>query len=292
MLSKFTHRFALPLLVAALVAGAAGCGSDDDDGGEPEAPAPKEDVSPGPEPQGKVKPLDPPKSKESIDEASERFADVIESGDCDEIVALGALSRKTADEEARCKLFEARLAEAEAAGSEAYGDGGGVIDYEASGREFSAVLVLDQDGLYHLAYFDVFLGEPSVGTEQAKEFDDAADEAVEALQERDCDAVLAVSHSRLGPGALDEDAACTFVENNPIAGIFEVYPEAELESLGGNASYAFYGLAGPGSYQVLVMARQSDDQLPEGAEPLPKGAPEYAFAGVFRTRVKSPDGAE
>ena len=287
------HRFALPLLVAALVAGAAGCGGDDDDStGETDKQAStKEDVSPDPEP-AKVKPLAPPKEKESIEEASTRFADVIESGDCDEIVALGALSRKTADEEARCKLFEARLAEAEAAGSEAYGNGGGVIDYEASGREFSAVLVLDQDGLYHLAYFDVFLGDPSVGTEQAKEFDDAADEAVEALQERDCDAVLAVSHSRLGPGALDEDAACTFVENNPVAGIFEVYPDAELESLGGNASYAFYGLAGPGSYQVLVMARQSDDQLPPGADPLPKGAPEYAFAGVFRTRVKSPDGAE
>ena len=280
--------FAVSLMVG-------GCGSDDssDTTTRPEGPTAGGATTTGGGGGGgdgtvELKPLSPPVPEESIKEAEKRISDLLEAGNCERIAELSPLSRTAADAdvEARCNLYETRLRNAEPTDSEEFGRGGGVIDYESPAGEFSALMVLDSDGLYHIAFVDPFLGEASVGSKPADEWDKVVDSALEAMRDRDCDAYLKVANRRFGPGALDKSAACDYVDANPIADLYEANPDAEPEELGANADYAIHGIAGPGAFYALLLARESDANLPENAEPLPKDAPEYSFAGAIRTNVR------
>ncbi len=148
------------------------------------------------------------------------------------------------------------------------------------------MLVVDQDGLYRIALIDPFLREKSVGTKLAPQFKQAADDVVKALSHHDCDALLAAANRTLGPGTFDQSALCDYADNNEVAAVRQALPDAKVDQIGGNADYALYGLGGPGAYYVILMARESDDNLPQGGEPLPKDAPEYGFAGVVATNTR------
>lgn len=291
MLTGFTDgwRWSVAALVVAAVA-IAGCGSDSSSDTSTDATdASATSTTEEGEQPVELKPVEPPKAKESIADAQKRIAKVLASGDCDEIVKLGPLTRQPPSDlvETRCNLYETRLGSAEPSANEAFDDGGGVIDYSLPANDLTAVMLLDQDGLYHVAFMDPFLGGGSVGTKQSKQFDKAAEASMEALRERDCEAFLAAANRRFGPGALEKSAACQYVENNPIAGLYEAAPDAKLESFGGNGDYAFYGIAGPGAHYTLVLGRESNADAPANAPALPDDAPEYGLLSAFRTNVKS-----
>jgi hypothetical protein len=234
-----------------------------------------------------AKPVAAPKPTESVTDAEKRIAKAFDSGDCDQIIELAPIARRPtgAAAQTRCEQLKSRFADAKATDTEAFGKGGGVIDY-AGTSVFSAVLVVDEDGLYRIALIDPFLHEKSVGTKLAPQFKQAADDAVKALSDHDCDALLAAANRRLGPGAFDQSALCDFADNNPVAAVLQAVPDVKLDEIGGNADYALYGLGGPGAYYVILMARESDKNLPQGGEPLPKDAPEYGFAGVVPTNTR------
>ena len=264
-----------------------GCGGEDDEpaGNGDEAVTPGQAGEKPTELTGK--PLALPKPKESIEEAAARIEEAIASEDCDVVNELHPLGRPQLRTDERCEALRKRL-DFELASSDEF-DGGGVLDYE---NGTSAVLILDADGLHHIALIDSLLEGESAGTNSAGQFDNAAKDVVAALEQRDCDAFIDAAHRRYGPGAAPErETTCTFVENNPITTMREQYPRADLESLGGNADYALYGFATPAIHLTLVMARQDDpESLPETLEPLPKDAAEYGFVGLFVTNRRNAAG--
>jgi hypothetical protein len=287
-----SHRATLLALVAlvSLAAAVAGCDDSDDsenagkteqakDNGGRKGDGGKQDA--GAETVGL------PKPKESVAEAEKRIAKTFASGDCEEIAELDPIVRHATDAEARmarCDALTERFKNAEPRDSATYGKGGAVIAYRTP-RHLNALLVLDEDGRYHIAFPDAYLPDAELDGKPAKEFDRVAEDAVTALREKDCDAFLDIAHRRYGPGTFERDLACDYVEQNPIALLFENFPDAELEAFGGGPDYAFYGIAGPGAHFTLVLARESDKGLPDFVEPLPDDAPEYALAGVLRTNV-------
>ena len=277
------------VLVAVLLAG---CGGDDDDEPTRDEPASKPAGKPGkPADAPTPDPLGPAESKETIEEATDRITDTLAGGDCAEIGELNPISRPTLATDSRCEYLK-RLDEFEVAGSEAFGEGdgaAGVIDFSVGARTFTAVLVRDADGLFHIAFVDFFRGTESVGTKPAKGFGEAAEQAVDALVDGDCGAYREVVYERFGRGAAGKDAVCSYVESNPLAKTAETFPEAEPVAIGGNAGYAFYSFGKPGVSFTLVLAEQAED--PEGkAPPLPKGAARYAFVDAYVTnRREAPD---
>jgi hypothetical protein len=267
----------LLIVLALIVVGiAVGCGggddaTDDDRTVNGESTPPSEQA------------LQLPKAKESAEQASARFAEAISSDDCKDVYELNPISRAQYDTKERCELFRTRLAH-EVAGAEDF-PGGAVIEYETGRTTQRVVAVLDADGLFHVVLFDSLLEGESIGTEPATEFDAAAESALGALADRDCDAFSEVAHLRYGPGGAPEpEATCEFVEQNPIPNMLDAYPDATLEPLGGNRDYAFYGFATPAAHVTFVMARQEDPKgLPEAVDPLPDDAPEHAFVGLYLT---------
>jgi hypothetical protein len=224
-----------------------------------------------------------PKAKESGEEASARFREAIESEDCEDVYELNPISRPQYNTKERCEFLRERLA-LDVSGAEDFA-GGAVIEYEGDQPRERAVSVLDADGRFHVVLTDSLLEGESIGTGPSAEFDAAAEDALEALEDGDCDAFREVAHRRYGPGGAPERAAtCEFVEQNPIPNMLDAYPDASLEPLGGNRDYAFYGFATPAAHLTFVMARQDDpNALPEGVDPLPDDAAEYAFVGLYLT---------
>jgi len=258
----------------------AGCGDSGDS--EDETTGAEETTTEQPEPAADAEPLGPPEAKESIKEAEARIAKAVASDDCDVVNELIPTSRSQLATEIRCEYLR-RLDGLEVLGSESF-PGGGVIDYQFGDRVLTAILLVDTDGLYHVALYDPFNPKESVGTKPAKQFDAAADAAVEALADGDCDAYVATLHRRFGRGAAaPENQICDLVEPNQVQAVRKVDPSAEPESLGGNGSYAFYSLGTPGYNLTLVLARQTDEGVPEGVEPLPKDAAEYAYVDAYLT---------
>jgi hypothetical protein len=246
---------------------------------------------PGSSDAGEAPPLpDAPKSgapamNETVDQAVERIADVLSSGDCDQINELNPPSRPKLATESRCKALQG-LAGLEVEGAAAYGKVAGVVDYKRGDRTVSALLIGDADGRFHVAFIDAFLGVPSVGTERAGELDAAAEGAVRALRRRDCAAFLEVAYRRFGFAGGSDAEVCARVEANPLAAL-DPDGEARLELLGGNAGYAFYGLDTGTSYLIVIAARQTEaglpETVPEQTARLPAGAPEYGYLDAVQT---------
>jgi hypothetical protein len=227
--------------------------------------------------------LGPPKAKESIDQAQTRIDETLSSGDCDRIAKLNPLSRTTLDNPKRCAALK-RLASLKATGAAAY-PGGGILDYAVGPRTLAVILVVDSDGLYHIALLDPFVGKPSAGTPFAQQFDAAARKVARALAHRDCQGFLAVASRRIGPGALNRKQLCP-LPKNPFSVIGEQFPSAKPKRLGGNTDFAFYSYGTPGVNYTLLFARESNDGLPPTLPKVPKGAATYAYLGVYPTNRK------
>jgi hypothetical protein len=231
----------------------------------------------------------PPAARESIGKAEDRIKFLVATDDCDAINELNPVSRQQfLNTKDRCESLR-RLDGLKVREAETYGDAGAVIDYANGKRTASAVLIRDQDGLFHVAFIDFFRGVPSVDTKLAKQFDGAADRAVKALANKDCDAFLDVASLRFGRGAGSRDQVCTFVEQNPIPNLFEAYPGAKAKRLGGNEGYGFYSVSTPAVHYTLVLAQQSEKRAPPKARPLPNGAAEYGFVDAYPTNSRAED---
>jgi hypothetical protein len=275
------------IALAALVL-VAGCGGSDDpdettNGGETTT---SQDGPPDDGPPPDAEALGPPKAKESIKEAQKRIAKAVASDDCDEVNELNPISREPLDNPTRCEYLK-RLDGLEVLGAEEFGDAAGVIDYRFGDRVLSALLVVDTDGLYHVALFDPFNPKESVGTKLAPEFEQTADDAVEALADGDCEAYLEVAHRRFGRGARSDKEVCEVIEPNPVQVIRNVDPTAKPEELGGNGTYAFYSFGSPGVNFTMVLGRQTDEAIPEGVDPLPKDHAEYAYIDAYQTNRRN-----
>jgi hypothetical protein len=224
--------------------------------------------------------LPAPKPKEGLDQAQTRVAKALTSGDCQQINELNPVNRPSLDTDERCEYLK-RLAGLKVDGAQAYGGAGAVIDYRFGDRIYSTVLIRDEDGLYHVAFFNPFGITESAGTKYAKAFDGTARQTLQALKERDCKAFQEVAFVRFGIGKQDEDTICDFVENNAISNQLEDFPDAEFKPAGGNADYAFYTLATPATRWVLVFAREADRAGQPAELDLPDGAPTYGFVGAY-----------
>ncbi len=232
---------------------------------------------------GAPKQLGPPKSKESIDQAQARINETLSSGDCDRIAKLNPLSRATLDNPKRCAALR-RLASLKATGAAAY-PGGGILDYAIGPRTLAAILVVDSDGLYHIALLDPFVGKPSVDTPFAPQFDATARKVATALAHRDCQGFLAVASRQIGPGTLNRKQLCP-LPKNPFSVIGDRFPSAKPQRLGGNAYFAFYSYGTAGVNYTLLFAHQSNEGLPPTLPKVPKGAATYAYLGAYPTNRK------
>jgi len=236
---------------------------------------------------GKQGLMKPTAAQESVKEAEGKIMFLLDSDDCEAINELNPVSRQEVlNTEERCEYLK-RLDGLKVRGAEEYGDAGAVIDFASGKRTVSAVLIRDQDGLLHVAFIDLFRGVPSVDTKLAKQFDDAAERAVEALADKDCDAFLDVAYRRFGRGAGSTEQVCPRVEENPIAALFEAYPKAKVKRLGGNEAYGFYSVSTPAVHYTIVLAHETEKGAPPEAPPLPKGAAEYGFVDAYPTNTRA-----
>ena len=257
----------------ALAAVVGGCGGDDSETTTPD--------------EGGGENLELAKPKEDVDEARKRIAKTLATDDCKQINELNPVGRPSLSSKARCDYLR-RLDGLEVSGAKAYGDAGAVIDYEIAERTYSAVLIRDSDGLYHVAFFNPYGVEKTVGTKYAKTFDQTANKTLEALKKRDCKAYSEVLFRRFGIGRQDDKVICEFVENSPIARQLEAFPDAEFKSSGGNADYAFYTLATPATHWTLVFARQADRKGQPSELDLPDDSATYAYVAAYPTALREP----
>lgn len=281
-----------PFLASAVALGILyGCGGEEGEKSASSTPSEATSTSAG---DGTEQPATPPlypaaEPKESLSEAQRRIDDVLDNGNCDEIAELNPIILQEAlDTEQRCEYLR-QLADLEAQGLEQYSNAAGVIDYLRDGRTITALLVLDQDGRYHIAFIDPFRGVESAGTEFAQGFERAADATFEVLANKRCPAFIRLAYRRFGAGAGSKKQICEHVENNPVANIVEAFPEARLRRLGGNAGYAFYRLQTPGVFVTLVFAEQTEENAPLTAAPLPPGSRKYAYVAAYHTNVRPPE---
>jgi hypothetical protein len=226
-----------------------------------------------------------PKVTETVNEAVRRIERVLSSGDCEQINQLNPVSRPKLATASRCKALQG-LAGLEVEGAAAYGGVAAVVDYRRGDRTVSALLVGDEDGLFHIAFIDAFRGTPSVGTPRARQLDTAAEGAVRALRRRDCAAFLEVAFRRFGFAGGTDAEVCERVESNPLAAL-DRRGKARVELLGGNSGYAFYGLPTRTAFLTVIVARQTEaglpESVPEDVARLPAGAPEYGYVDALQT---------
>ena len=231
--------------------------------------------------------LPAPKPKEGLDQAQTRVAKALTSGDCKQINELNPVNRPSVDTDQRCEYLK-RLADLKIDGAQAYGGAGAVIDYRFQDRIYGTVLIRDEDGLYHVAFFNPFGISESVGTKYAKAFDGTARQTLRALKDRDCKAFQEVAFVRFGIGGQDPDTICDFVESNGLSNQLEDFPDADFKPAGGNADYGFYTLATPATRWVLVFAREADRAGQPAELDLPEGAPTYGFVAAFLIGSRPP----
>jgi hypothetical protein len=228
-----------------------------------------------------------PPQRETIADAQRRIAGALATGDCDQINALAPLGTAAASATAdHCQSLK-NLANLEVAGAASYGGLGGVIDYRTTDGVVSAVLVRDADGLFHVAFLNPYNRDPSVGTALARPFDSAARRAVAALRADDCQAFLDVAYRRFGEGGLPEPAACQAFDSNGLGPILRKDRRARPVPLGGDGSYAFYGLNTSIGFFTIVEAKESDSVPPSLAKvaiELPAGSPAYGWVQAYLTK--------
>jgi hypothetical protein len=233
-----------------------------------------------------AKPLEVAKPNESVQDAEKQIAK-LSASNCRAAYRLNPIStRSSLNNQSRCRQLQG-LAGLTVDHAATY-KGGAVIDYALGIRTLSVILVRDQDGALRVATPDYFLADPSVGTKVAPQFDQAALKAVNALRTHDCTLFLRYASQELGPASVGKKEACDFAKNNPVADVFGIYSQANVQRLGGNANIAFYGIGTPYTYYTLVFTKETpSDYFPQG-QSLTKDAPTYAYSGIYLTGQSSP----
>ena len=233
-----------------------------------------------------AKPLEVAKPTESVQDAEKQIAK-LSASNCKAAYKLNPINtRSFLNNQSRCRQLQG-LAGLTVDDAATY-KGGAVIDYALGVRTLSVILVRDQDGALRVATPDYFLADPSVGTNFAPQFDQAALKTVNALRTHDCGLFLRYASQELGPATAGKKAACDFANKNPVADVFGSYPEAKVQRLGGNANIAFYGVGSPYAYFTLVFTKETpSDYFPEG-QSLTKNAPTYGYSGIYLTGQSKP----
>jgi hypothetical protein len=166
------------------------------------------------------------------------------------------------------------------AGDAEYENQAAVVDYDTGPAFATTVLIRDDDGLYHLAILDFTVEKPATQTKFDKAaFDKAANEAIAAVRERsDCDRYLAILDRQFGLGSASEPEICPKLErdSNLFANAVASDREAKPELIGGDGTWAFYGLSTAFGYYTLVFAYQPPSPVHPDAAP-------YAFVDAYLT---------
>jgi hypothetical protein len=277
------HQRSLVPAVALLAAlTLSGCGGGDD---EPDAEpsgstsdAPTDATSdPSTEP---TRTSDIGAADETFDEAATRIEDALASDDCSEIASIawgagdGLSDKQTADQ---CEALKKRFGSEPPTGAVPMGAAGGVLAFAPPDRKVTrAVLIADSDGLLRPIFFN-YVSPSDKLTERGKPapFAMAADKALKAMANSDCDALAAVSyygHSR--------DRVCAMAEGS-LAKAAKA-KDRKLERLGVSSDYALFGIQGKGLHWVLVMARQPVTSKSAAHGYPKKKAPAYVLATVVK----------
>jgi hypothetical protein len=228
-------------------------------------------------------PSGPPQAKESIKDAASRIDAAVKSGNCDKINAL--FVKAYADEgglnASSCKYLEQIGSFKGPLAAKEYGTGGAIDYYDPkSTYDPAVVMVVGEDGLWHIAYIDqpggVIESTKSLLGDAKKKFDQSANGAVEAIRTGDCAGLLKVAYRSFGIGGGSDQSVCKRLPKEPLTDALSNDSTAKPELLGGNSSNAFYALQTDSGYYTLVMAQQ-----PPSVN-LPADAAQYAFVNGFR----------
>jgi hypothetical protein len=266
----------VPVALLLIAAGIAGCGS-----GDSSAPTSAQPPVPDLGSRGA------PPANETFEEARTRIDNVIQTRNCREINALSLLTTASPGDSAElCRSLQA-VAGLKVLGAAAYGDQAGVIDFAAGDHVLSMVVLRDSDGLFHVAFVSPFNGQTTINTPLASGFHRAAQGAVAAIRDRNCNAFMAVANRRLGPGTLPPPQACDAVTApGGLSELLKGSPKAKPISLGGNGFYAFYAVPTRTAFLTLVLAKETNAVPPSIASTsraLPRGAPRYGYVQAYQT---------
>ena len=230
--------------------------------------------------------MGPPPDKETIQQAQERIKKTASSKDCDTVNELNPISRPAMSTDERCKFLQSALDDPVNAAQ--YEDGG-VIEYKVGDATINALMVRDSDGLFHVTYLDPRVPESTIGTKLAPQFDQVANDAVDALRKGDCEAFTKVAFVEFGAGAGDHERVCAYVSNVPLAKLLQKDPNAKPKLMGGNGTFAFYGLSLPGAFWTMILGKETpEDKASKDAPKLPADAPTYGYIDAFRTNTANP----
>jgi hypothetical protein len=224
---------AVPLLVAAAVAG---CGGGEED--KPETPKPAENI-------------------QAFEARLKTTVAAIQQGRCQVVQQFNLKAGYPLPCEPRAKkLYEGF----KVMGSKTYGSGGVVEfqDSETKGRIGVYTVAVGEDGKYQITGPIVpILDKSTLATEpqNADEMDDAAEAMVDAIRTNNCDKFI---ENVVVPPGLQKPQACKqeLVEAyGPLRQQLVADKDAKPERLDGNDWFMFYALESGGQYRTLVVAR-------------------------------------
>lgn len=210
-----------------------------------------------------------PEPEVSLEERVAELAEAVSQKDCRTLVEISGteLVLPEAQQQGYCDAVSTDFEgfDAEAAEIDEWGTAAVIENESPGGSVISQPLLLDGDETFRLT--TVFQNQPAVGTEPEPdaEFDQVAEQAVEAIREGDCEAI----GSLYDPDAFAsvDDACSAFTSRLGTA----AQEDAELapEPLGSNAWFAAYALRSSqgGYYTMLVSRKDGDDsKAEEGGE--------------------------
>jgi hypothetical protein len=227
-------RLALPLLVAALLAG---CGGDDDE--KPETPKAKETL-------------------QSFEARLKTAVAAIGQGQCEAVNRFNARSGLPLPCTARAKKLFAGF---EVTGARTYGSGGIVEFRSAETRPNLGVytIAIGEDGRYHLTGGPLGpIVEKSTLSEEPgreEEMDTAAQAMVAAIRANDCNRFVSNVVTPLG---LQRQQVCEQELGQayaPLRRQLIQHKDAKPERLDGNAAFMFYALRTGREYRTLIVTR-------------------------------------
>lgn len=219
-------------------------------------------------------------SDKDLADLEKTFTKALDSGNCKKINSFNPSTRPSMSTKDRCETLQL-FKDFKVTNSEDYGDGA-VIDFYAESADLyvSAIFVRQTDDSLGLVLIDNLRAGETIGTNAAKEFDDAAAAAATALRNKDCGGLLDASYVRRGFAVGERDLVCERLEQFPVADLASRLPDEPPVLVGGNDTYAFYALGEGEPRVVLIMARQepADDLF---TTDFPKGGAEYGLLEAF-----------
>ena len=191
----------------------------------------------------------PPEPQQSIEEFTTEFeqaAAEAADGDCEAYTALYKEGLLPPD---ACEVIQVEVGDLEVGESAEYGTGA-TFDYTgpefARGDNVVALVGLDAEGEWRFSG-GLTTDAPSVGTEaeSTESFGQAMDDYMSSIRDEDCDLYFRVALTPAGQSKAD---ACKVQFESPFIEVIQDNPDAQPESLGGNAYLQVYGLTLPEHY--------------------------------------------